>query len=90
MREKYHREVRSTAEFRRGTDRDHADEILKRKEIQQRAASDQTNERVKERIEGGDLVWREAYHFLCGVEVLGKEEPQKDFARLHCIIHPLR
>ena len=90
MREKYHQEVGSTIEFQLGTDRNRGDEVLVRKEKQQRAASDQTNERVKERIESGDLVWWEAYHFLSGVEVLGKEEPQEDFARLRSIIHPLR
>ena len=90
MREKYHQEVGSTTVFQLGTDRNRADDILERKEKQQRAASNQTNERVKKRIESGDLVWWEGYHFMSGVEVLGKEEPQEDFARLRSIIHPLR
>ena len=90
MREKYHREVRSTTEIQLGIDGYRADEILEKEESQQRAASYQTNERVKKRIESGDLLWWEGYHFLSGVEVLGKEEPHEDFARLRSIIHPLR
>ena len=90
MREKYHREVGSTTEIQLGIGGSRADEILEKEESQQRVDSYQTNERVKKRIESGDLLWWEGYHFLSGVEVLGKEEPQEDFARLRSIIHPLR
>ena len=87
IREKYHQEFGSTTEFQLKTDKN---EVLENKEKQQRAASNLTNERVKKRIESGDLVWWEGYHFMSGVEVLGKEEPREDFARLRSIIHPLR
>lgn len=90
MREKYHRGFGSTAEFQLRSDRDCGDDIPEMERNQQRAASYQTNEPVKKRIESGDLLWWEGYHFLSGVEVLGKEEPQEDFARLRSIIHPLR
>ena len=90
MREKYHRCFGSTAEFQLRSDRDCADDIPEIEGSQQRAASYQTNEPVKKRIESGDLLWWEGYHFLSGIEVLGKEELQEDFARLRNIIHPLR
>ncbi|MDI1486489.1 MAG: hypothetical protein OHK93_005719 [Ramalina farinacea] len=47
-------------------------------------------ERIKTRIEGADPVWWSAYRFLEQVEVLGKDAPQEDHARLRSIIHPLR
>ena len=90
MREKYHRCFGSTAEFQLRSDRGCIDDIPEIEESQQRAASYQTNEPVKKRIESADLLRWEGYHFLSGVEVMGKEEPQVDFARLRSIIHPLR
>lgn len=90
MRGKYHEEARSTTESQLRTDRNRTEEILKTTENLQHAASSQPNERVKKLREGRDLVWWDAYHFLSEVEVLGKEEPREDYARLCCIIHPLR
>lgn len=44
--------------------------------------------RVWKRIEGGDVVWQDAYRFLEQVEVLGKNEPQEESARLRSILRP--
>lgn len=41
-------------------------------------------------IETANLLWREAYRFLCNVEALSKFEAQEDHERLRTIIHPLR
>lgn len=90
MREKYHQEFRSTTESQLGTIGNCLEKGLKKDKNLQHPASSHPNERARERREGGDLVWWGAYRFLSQVEVLGKEEPEEDYARLRSIIHPLR
>lgn len=90
MREKYHQEFRSTTESQLGTIGNCLEKGLKEDKNLQHPASSHPNERARERREDGDLVWWGAYRFLSQVEVLGKEEPEEDYASLRSIIHPLR
>lgn len=89
LRQKYHQEQQAVAQLSEESERTgggHGGEGV----IPQPTSYMTGDARVWKRIEGGDVVWQDAYRFLEQVEVLGKNEPQEESARLRSILHPLR
>ena len=81
IREKYHREHDNNQIIQNRFD------AIKDSQL---ASNTLQMERIKIRLEAGNLVFRDAYHFLEQVEAPGKGEPKEDHARLRSIIHSLR
>lgn len=89
IKQKYHQEQRALAQLSdesERTSRSYAGEDT----VLQPTSYTAPDARSWKRIEGGDLLWHDAYRFLEQVEVLGKNKPQGESARLRSIIHPLR
>ncbi|KAL8641300.1 MAG: hypothetical protein Q9228_001867 [Teloschistes exilis] len=89
IKQKYHQEQRALAQLGEESERTSGsyggeDTVL------QPTSYTAPDARAWKRVEGGDLLWHDAYRFLEQVEVLGKNKPQGESARLRSIIHPLR
>ncbi|KAL9581542.1 MAG: hypothetical protein Q9212_003842 [Teloschistes hypoglaucus] len=89
IRQKYHQEQQALAQLSEESERTCGSDGGEGTTLQPTSYT-APNAPAWKRIEGGDLLWHNAYRFLEQVEVLGKNKPQGESDRLRSILHPLR